>query len=125
MQNRSEFRSVSAKMPVEEITQFKAFCEKKGVSPSALLRQIALKEMGITIPAKTAGNNIIEYEKKTDTFSWSIITDDETIYRLGAGISAEYIEELFKKLRLAIEERNSSIGKHKDDSVPVDDVFLR
>jgi hypothetical protein len=54
-----EFKSVSAKMPMNEITLFKAFCEKKGVSPASLIRELILRELGVPMPHTVAGKNKI------------------------------------------------------------------
>lgn len=114
-----EYRTVSAKLPVDELTMFKAHCEKKGVTPANLLRELILKEMKISIPHTIAGRNKIIFDKKTDTFIWSIKTDTNQEIEVLSNISPSFIENLESTFELGINERNSFIQKRKRKSIPI------
>jgi hypothetical protein len=120
-----EYRSLSTKMPVNELTLFKAYCEKKGVTPASLIRDLILKEMEITIPHTVAGKNKISYDKKSDSFIWSIELDNSQQFEILKNISPDFIEKLLEIFKLGLEERNSFIQKKRHDSVPVPSDILR
>ena len=114
-----EYRTVSTKLPSNELTLFRAHCEKKGVTPASLLRELVLKEIGITIPNQVAGRNKILYDKKIDTFIWSIILDDGKKIDVISNISPKFIEDLNETIKLGLMERSAFINKKTKDSVPV------
>src|SRR5659263_605869 len=86
-----EFKVVSAKMPMNEITLFKAFCEKKGVSPASLIRELILRELEVPVPHTVAGKNKIVYDKENDGFTWSVVLDNgedvEVLRNVSSGFS--------------------------------------
>jgi hypothetical protein len=120
-----EFRSISAKVPVNELTLFKSYCEKKGVTLASLIRDLILKEMKITVPNTVAGKNKIKYNKKIDAFIWSIELDNGEQIDVLKNVSPEFIENLFEIIKLGLRERDSFIQKKKEDSVPVPSDILR
>lgn len=120
-----EYRSISAKLPINELTMFKSFCEKKGVSPASLIRDLILREMKITIPHTVAGKNKIIYDRKNDSFTWSIELDNEEQIEVIKNVSPVYIENLEEMIKHALDERQAFIHKMEKDSVPVPNGFLR
>lgn len=119
-----EYRSISAKLPINELTMFKSFCEKKGVTPASLIRDLILKEMKITIPHTVAGKNKIKYDKKIDAFIWSIELDNGEQIDVLKNVSPEFIENLSEIIKLGLGERDSFIQKKKGDSISVpSDIF--
>ena len=120
-----EFRSISAKMPINEITLFKAFCEKKGVSPASLIRGLILRELDVPVPHTVAGKNKIAYDKENDRFIWSVVLDNGEEVEVLRNVSPAFLEELQDTICKGLERRASFIGKMKKDSVPVPGEILR
>ncbi len=120
-----EFKSVSAKMPMNEITLFKAFCEKKGVSPASLIRDLILRELEVPVPHTVAGKNKITYDKESDRFIWSVMMDNGEDVEVLRNVSPDFLEELQDMIHQGLEERASFIGRMKKDSVPVPSGILR
>lgn len=120
-----EFKSVSAKMPIHEVNLFKAFCEKKGVSPASLIRELILREMDVPIPHTVAGKNRIVYNKERDTFNWSVELDIGKEIDVMRDVSSGYLEDLHGVIELGLDERSTFIGKVRKNSVPVPFTVLR
>ena len=120
-----DYRSVSAKMPVNEVTLFKSFCEKKGVTPASLIRDLILREMEVPIPHTVAGKNKITYDKMTDRFMWSVELDNGEEVNVLQNVSPAFLEELQNMISRGLDERASFIGKVEMDSVPVPSDILR
>ncbi len=120
-----EFKSVSAKMPMNEITLFKSFCEKKGVSPASLIRELILRELEVPVPHTVAGKNKIDYDKENDRFIWSVVLDNGEDVEVLRNVSPAFLEELQDMIKKGLEQRASFIGRMKKDSVPVPGEILR
>lgn len=120
-----EYRTISTKLPNDEHTLFKSFCEKKGVSPASLMRNLILREMKIPLPHHVAGNNNITYDKKNDKFNWSVKLDSGEEIEVLNGISPDYIQDLRKKIELVENERKSFLRKRKSNSVSVPNGIVR
>jgi hypothetical protein len=112
-------------MPVNEVTLFKSFCEKKGVTPASLIRDLILREMDVPIPHTVAGNNKITYDKRIDQFMWSVELDNGEEVNVLHNVSPVFFEELQDIVSRGLDERASFIGKVEDDSVPVPSDILR
>ena len=120
-----EYRSISTKIPINELTLFKTYCDKKGITPASLIRELILKEMEITVPHTVAGKNRISYVKKNDSFIWSIELDNGERIEVLKNISPRYIENLSEKIKIGINERHSYIHKKKKHSVPIPSDIMR
>ncbi|RLG15681.1 MAG: hypothetical protein DRN71_00620 [Candidatus Nanohalarchaeota archaeon] len=120
-----EFKSVSAKMSREDVTLFKSFCEKKGVSPSELIRELILRELKVPIPHTVAGSNIIHYDKGKDVFVWSVALDTGEKIDVLRNVSPDFLEDLVNIIGRGLDERASFIGKTKKGSVAVPSNILR
>lgn len=120
-----EYRTISSKMPSNEFTMFKAFCEKKGVTPASLMRELILRELAIPIPHTVAGKNRIGYDKQTDSFTWSIELDKGEQVQVLNNISPAYMENLREAIALKLGERDAFVQKMKKDSVPIPSSIFR
>ncbi len=120
-----DFKSVSAKLPMNEVTLFKAFCEKKGVSPASLIRELILRELEVPVPHTVAGRNRIAYDKENDRFIWSVVLDNGEDVEVLRNVSPVFLEEMQDIIYKVLEERTSFIGRVKKDSVPVPSGILR
>lgn len=119
-----EYRTISAKVPSNEFTLFKAFCEKKGVTPASLMRELVLRELKIPIPHTVAGKNKIHYDKKTDSFTWSIELDTGKTIEILKNVSPTFVENLLDIISLSVGERNTFIHKRKKDSAAIPSGIL-
>lgn len=120
-----EYRTVSAKLPADELTMFKAHCEKKGVTPANLIRDLILTEMKITVPHTLAGQNRIFFDKRVDSFMWSIKLDSGKEIEVLRNISPNFFESLFATIKSGLDERASFIQKKTVDSIPIPTKLLR
>lgn len=120
-----DHKTVSAKMPVDEVLLFRNFCKKKGVSPSGLIRDMILRELEVPIPHTVAGKNKIRYDKENDKFIWSVALDSGEEIDILTNISPAFLEDLLDMIGDGLGERASFIGKTKKDSAPVPSNILR
>lgn len=120
-----EYRTVSTKLPSNELTLFRAHCEKKGLAPASLIRDLILKEMNITVPHIVAGKNTIAYEKNHDSFKWCVKLDTGEIVEVLRNVSPAFIENLQDTITLCLGERLTFIQKKKRDSVAVPNRILK
>jgi len=116
---------VSAKMPVTEVSLFKDFCQRKGVTPAALIRELILREMGVPMPHTVAGRNRIVYERGQDRFSWAVELDNGVVVEVLGDVSPGFLEELGGMVNDVLDERAAFIGKEREDSVGVPSGILR
>lgn len=119
-----EYRTVSTKLPINEFTLFRTHCEKKGVAPAYLIRELILRETEITVPHTVAGKNEISYDKHNDSFTWSIELDTGKIFEVLRNVSPSFIENLLAIISLSIEERHTFIQKRKKESVSIPSAIL-
>ena len=120
-----EYKSVSTKLSRDEVTQLRAFCKKKGVTPSSFIREIILHEIEIPIPHNIAGRNGINYDRENDRFSWFVKLDNGECVYIMRTISPEFLENLDIIINSALGERNTYIQKNSDISVPIPSTLVR
>lgn len=130
-----EYMSISSKLPRDEYTELKAYCEKKQVTPSSVIRELISREIKSNFRHSIAGNNVIKYNKDTDKFSWIIKTDvsinnesesnNEKEYEIVTDISLQFLQDIQNKIDEGLKERDIALGKIKDDSVPIPVDILR
>ena len=120
-----EFGSISTKLSREEITFLKSFCERKGVTPSALIRSLIQRELEVPIPQNVAGKNKIHYNKERDTFSWFVELDSGKDMEVMRDVSPRFLEDLQDVILMGLDERSAFIGMNKKDSVPVPSGILK
>ena len=120
-----EHVTLSTKLPTDLATEFKAFAEKKGLSPSMLMRELIESEIKKPMPKHVAGRNEIEYRRETDTFGWSIVLDSGERIDMIDAANPEFVLNLHKMLNLAIEERAAFIGQTEEGSIPIPSKITR
>ena len=130
-----EHRSISSKLPIEEYTELKAYCEKKQKTPSLLIRELISREIKDNFRKALAGKNIIKYNKDDDRFSWIIRLDlqidnqeelnNKRESEVLNNISTQFLEDFQKSINQGLEERNIALGKVKANSVPIPIDILR
>jgi len=120
-----EYKSISSKLPIDELTRFKDYCERKGTTPSYLIRELIKKEIEVPIPHSVAGKNKIRYNKERDNFTWSVVLDIGEESEVLSNVSPEFLENLLNMVDMGLEERFTFLNKIKDDSVPVPSNILR
>jgi len=121
----SAFKSISAKIPRTEYSLIMKYCEQKGTTISSLIRELLLTEIKTPLPNNLAGKNIITYNKDTDSYSWNIELDNDTILELLKNLSPEYINQLKDIITTAINERDNTINKKNKDSIAIPDNLIR
>jgi hypothetical protein len=125
MESKSEYKSISAKVSREEFTRIETYCKNKGVTVSSFIRELLQKEIKLSVPYNVAGMNKIDYNKTKDNFKWSVVLDNQQEIPVLNNISPTYLKNLFEKINIALELRNSSIKKNKKDSVPIPSNIMR
>ena len=120
-----EFRTVSTRLPVDEFTLVSDYCTRAGISPSSLIRNLLFEEINLMSPSNVAGKNIIEYDKKKDSFVWKIELDSGEKVAIIKNISPEYLKALQNSISEAIISRDELQGKKNKKSVPVPMKLLR
>lgn len=120
-----EFKSVSSKLSREEAILLRAYCDKKGITPSSLIRELILRELEVPIPHYMAGKNRINYNKETDSFIWSVDLDNGDEFKVLEKVTVDFIEDLNKVLSRAVDERSTFIGKKNEDSITIPSRFLK
>ncbi len=120
-----EYRTVATKLSSNELSQFRMHCEKKGVTPSLLIKELILMEMKITVPHIVAGKNVIRYNKNHDSFTWSLELDSGRTVEVLENVAPVFLEDLLHTITTSVDERYAFIQKTKRDSVPVPSEMLR
>jgi len=113
------FKSVSTKMPQDEIARLDIFCLKKGISKSAFIREIINREIEHSLPKMKAGTNLIKYDTNNNKFTWKVILDTGEEKVLLRDLSSEFIEQLIEALEDGVKDRNLHIQKINDGSVAI------
>jgi hypothetical protein len=119
-----EFRTVSTRLAIEEFTLVNDYCNRTETNPSALIRELLSEEISPSIPSNVAGRNVIEYDKKKDSFTWRIELDNGERVTALKNISPEYLRELCAAISSALTSRDELQGKKKVSSVPVPKKLL-
>ena len=114
-----DFKTLGTRLSRHEADLIENYCKRKGITASKLIKELLLKEIDISIPNNLAGKNIIEYDKKRDSFSWSVLLDGNQKIEVISSVSPEYLENLFNVLKEGAEQRNVIINKKKQGSVAV------
>lgn len=114
-----DFRTVSARLPQNEVSRFIDYCEKKGVSQSQQIREMIKEKVEKPVPVNVAGKNVFLYNKASDSFTWRIILDDGNKRDVVEELAPEFLKELNSKISEGIEERKTYLRKDKEDSVPI------
>lgn len=113
-----EFRTVASKIPSTLYARLLQYCEKEGISPSSFIKDLVETEVSGVVPHNKAGSNVIEYNKKNDTFDWFILHDDGEKVEVAKNISPEFIQDALKSINSELRARELYLQKSKKKSVP-------
>ena len=116
---------ISAKIPREEFTRFRYYCDSNGETMNASLRRIILSEIDNPKPARIAGKSVFEYNKGKDNFAWKVALDDDKVFNIDNNLPASSVEQMLDSLAKAVDERNSFIRKNKNGSISFPTKLLR
>jgi hypothetical protein len=116
---------VLAKIPREEFTRFKQYCDRNGETINASLRRLIASEIYNPQPGRVAAQSVFEYNKHKDNFAWRIISDDNLIFEIDGDLPASSVEQFLESLRKATDARNSFIRKGKKGSAPFPTRLIR
>jgi len=125
MERKSEFKSVTTKLTNAEATLLDSYCEKKGVTPYNLIKELILKEIKVPFPQNVAGKNQLTYNKEKDNFNWTIQLDNGETIEVLKNISPEFLKDFEAILTKGMNERAGYLDKSKKDSVPVPGFLAR
>tara|TARA_Y100000310_G_C20601374_1_gene773233 strand:+ start:146 stop:523 length:378 start_codon:yes stop_codon:yes gene_type:complete len=113
-----EFRTVASKIPNILYARLLQYCEKEGISPSSFIKDLIETEVSSLVPHNKAGSNIVEYNKKNDTFDWFILYDDGEKIEVAKNISPEFVQDALKSINSELKARELYLQKSKKKSVP-------
>ena len=120
-----DFKTVSAKVTQAEFSRFKDYCKKKGLKPSSQLKELIRNEIDNPVPVNLAGKNIFLYNKAKDNFGWRVMMDNGERVEVENNLSAEFVSQLFKSMKKAVDERNVYLKKNSKESVAVPSKLMR
>lgn len=120
----SEYKTLSAKVTREESTLVEEYCRRKESTPSALIRELLLREIRVSTPHHIAGSNKIQYNKDRDNFTWKILLDEGVSVDIIKNISPEYVEQLGEQITTSLTLRQHTIKRTRKGSVPVPTAIL-
>jgi len=113
-----ELRTVASKIPNTLFVQLQRYCEMEGISPSAFIKELVESEVSEVVPHNKAGRNVLEYNKKHDSFTWLIEYDDGEKVPIARNVSAEFIEDAQQAIASELRARELYLQKGKSGSVP-------
>ncbi len=113
------FRSVSTKMPQDEIARLEIFCQKRKISKSTFLRELINREIEHPLPKMKAGTNLVKYDTDNDKFAWKVILDTGEEKVLLENLSPGFVEQLIEALEDGMKDRNLYIQKIGSGSVAI------
>jgi hypothetical protein len=116
---------VLAKIPREEFTRFKQYCDRNGETINASLRRLIASEIDNPKPERLAAQSVFEYNKHKDNFAWRIVSDGNLIFEIDGDLPASSVEQLFESLKKATDARKSFIRKNKKGSAPFPTRLIR
>lgn len=119
-----EYASLSTKIPRDELTSFKDYCNRKGITPSKMLRKLIL-EIDTPIPNYVAGKNLVKYNKKKDKFDWIVKSDMGEESHILEEVGLEFLIDLDKQIKEAIKDRNDVLSKMEKKSVAIPSKFFK
>jgi hypothetical protein len=116
---------VLSKIPREEFSKFQRYCEVNGESINSAIKRMIMAEIANPSSLNVAGKNVFLYNKNTDTFTWRVTLDDGSMQEVASDISPSFVEQLYRSISKANEERDSYIKKENKESVPVPTRILK
>jgi len=116
---------ISTKLPREEFTRFKYYCDSNGETINASLKRMILSEIDDPEPTKIAGKSIFKYNRNKDNFSWKVAADEGIIFNIDDNLPANSLEQLLETIKNAVDERNSRTKKKTRGSVSFPTKLMR
>lgn len=108
---------ISTKIPLEEYTRFKYYCDSMGETLNASLKRMILSEIDDPRPSRIVGKSVFEYNKSKDNFAWKVVMDNGTSFNIDLNLPASSIEHLLQSLKKATNKRKFFLNTKKNGSV--------
>ena len=121
----SDFKTVSTKVSRLEFGLVEAYCKRKGISASALIRDLLLNEIEVPVPVNVAGNNKLIYNKERDSFSWFVELDSGELIEILKNVSPTFLNELNEIIASELKVRNNAILKKKSNSIAIPHKLIK
>ena len=119
-------KAMATKLPLDEYILVQDYCRRLNKTPSQLIRELLISETSpFSAPSNTAGRNIIEYDRKHDSFVWKIELDSGDTFVAIEDLPQEYLVDLLRSISSALAMRDELQGKKRKDSTPVPRKLLR
>lgn len=118
-------KAMATKLPMDEYTLILDYCKRIGKTPSQMIRELLLEEAQSFAPSHVAGRNLISYDKKKDSFVWSVELDNGGKATVVENISAEFLKDLNDGISDALVSREELIDRKKKGSVAVPKRLMR
>ena len=115
----AEYIVIHSKLQRDLHAQLVIYCQREGIKPYSLIRQLVSERVGGLVPIHKSGINEFFYCKKSDTFRWEIHYDDGKVQVVADSLSPQFIENLSSALDSAITGRNEYTKRGKKGSVAV------
>lgn len=119
-------KAMATKLPLDEYVLIQDYCKRVNKTPSQLIRELLLSETSpFSPPSNIAGRNIIEYDRKRDSFVWKIELDNGDKFVALEDLPQEYLADLLRAISSALALRDELSGRKRKDSAPVPRRLLR
>lgn len=113
------------KLDSEEDFNLQRHCEKLGVDVSSFIREAINERLNSGHISNIAGQNILEFNQKSDSFVWKVKLDNSEEKIILDNIPTEFLEDLDNKIKLKLHERNQLLQKTSKKSIPVPRRLVR
>ena len=114
-----DFRTVSAKLSVDEYTKVKSYCREQKSSVSAFARRVLLDEIEPFVQSFSAGKNVFDYDRRRDCFVWRVELDKGEVVTVLNNVPPEYAKDLASALSSVLSFRDELQVKKRTASVAV------
>lgn len=122
----NDFRvAVSTKLHPSDFKQLNHVCSLGNKEKSAFIREAIIDKLRAGAVSDVAGNNLIEYDEKTDSFAWKIKLDNNQEKILLDNIAVEFLQDLHSNITFQLNKRNDHLGKTKKNSVAVPKKLMK
>jgi len=119
-------KAMATKLPLDEYVLIQDYCKRVNKTPSQLIRELLLSEANpFSAPSNAAGRNIIEYDRKRDSFIWKVELDNGEKAVVLEDLPLEYLTDLSRSVASALTLRDELQGKKRKDSAIVPRKLLR
>lgn len=124
-------KAMGTKLSIEEYGLVSDYCKRTGTTPSKLIRELLFEEIPQSPegpfpgPSYMAGRNLFEYDKKTDTFTWSVELDSGKRVTVLTNLPPDYLKDLLSSLSDSLRARDELQGRQRKTSAPVPKKLIR